>query len=260
MKYSIQPWLLIVCLLSVLAACTDHRLGELAPDRLRLKRTVSTIPGFPGTTVFTYDSQGRENSFTYEGYEGRFTYDNQNRVRVYNYIKSDSPNASELYSFNYLGADTVRVFRSAALLSQGEYSPRTRLRDYYYLLNSAKQPVFVSDAAPSAGPEYHNGVFTYSGGNLIRREDISYARSPVYGADHQYDNKINPFYGLIAPGITEQRQYSQNNIVKSTYTPDVRYPTLNQTVDVVTYEYNTQGYPTSATSSGGKVTFEYERY
>lgn len=260
MRHTFQSWLILVSLLGLLTACTDHRLGELSPQRLRLKRTLSTLPGFPGTTVFNYDSQGRESSFTYEGYEGRFTYDSQNRVRVYNYIKSDAPNASELYSFNYLGADTVRMYRYAALLYQGDYSPQIRLRDYYYLLNSAQQPVFVSDAAPTAGPEYHNGVFTYSGGNLIRREEISYARSPVYSADYQFDDKYNPYYSLIGPGITEQRRYSLNNIVKSTYTPDVRYPTANQTTEVASYEYNAQGYPTSVTFPSGKVMFEYERY
>ncbi|GAB3570657.1 hypothetical protein GCM10027578_27400 [Spirosoma luteolum] len=244
----------------MLTACTDHRLGELTPQRLRLKRTVSTLPGFPGTTVFNYDSQGRESSFTYEGYEGRFTYDSQNRVRDYNYIKSDAPNASDLYYFTYLGADTVRMYHYVALLYQGNYSPQIRLRDYQYQLNSAKQPVSVYDAAPGAGPVYHSGVFTYSGGNLTRRVDVSFARAPLNSNDYQFDDKINPYYDLIGPGITEQRRYSLNNIIRSTYTPDVRFPTANQTTEVASYEYNAQGYPTSVTYPSGKVTFEYERY
>jgi len=66
----------------------------------------------------------------------------------------------------------------------------------------------------------------------------------LYSADYQYDDKINPYYGLIGSGITEQRRYSFNIIVKSTYTPDVTYPTANQTTEVASYEYNAQEYPT----------------
>lgn len=112
--------------------------------------------------------QGRESSFTYEGYEGRFTYDSQSWVRVYNYIKSDSPNASELYSFNYLGADTVRMYRYAALLYQGDYSPQTRLLDYYYLLNSAQQPVFVFGWQSNS-----------SGRDLLCPGAVCFGRSPI---------------------------------------------------------------------------------
>jgi hypothetical protein len=260
MKRTLYSCLLLLSLVSGLAACTDHRTGQLTPERLRLKRTVSTLPGFPGTTVFNYDSQGRESSFTYEGYEGRFTYNEQNKVRLYNYVQLSNTNAAEQYSFNYPRPDSVIIYRYAAILNQGQYSPVVRQRDYYYNLNAAQQPIYVFDAAPGYGPEFHNATFTYTASNLTRQEAVSYARSPVYSADYQYDDRYNPYYGLIGPGITEQRRYSLNNIVKSTFTPDVRYPTANQTTEVASYEYNAQGYPTSATYPSGKLTFEYERY
>lgn len=108
----------------------------------------------------------------------------------------------------------------------------------------------------TGGQDIVYSSYSYLNGNITKEGNQSCGRCSLSTITYQFDDKPNPFYGLIGPGITEVRRSSRNNVVRSFYAfaPQPDQETL------LSYEYNAQGYPTKATSSGGEVRFEYKRY
>lgn len=262
----IKCFTLLLFLNMVLGSCTDHRQGELSPNRLRLKRTISTYPGFPGTTEFAYDGAGRESGFTYGNYIGSFTYNSRGQVATYIYAGPVSSVANgyttyegDYNEFSYSSPTNLTVYNGPLVAVNGNYvSDRTFARRVYtYTLDGQSRTLSQYNTPVSAGgQDLATSDYTYSGDNIVKEANRSCSRCTPSTTAYQFDDKSNPFYGLIGPGITEVRRSSRHNVIRSVY---AFAPQPDQET-VISYEYNAQGYPTKATSSGGEVRFEYERY
>jgi hypothetical protein len=262
----IRSLFLFVGLSAILGACTDHRQGELAPNRLRLKRTISTYANFPGTTEFSYDSLGREAGFTYGNFKGSFTYNVRGQVATYIYagpvisvVNGYTNYEGERNEFIYDSPTALRIIRNTLVTFNGQYFQDRSLieRVYNYTLDGQNKPLGqYNTALVLGGQDIRSSSYAYLGGNIVTEKGSVCGRCYETTTTYQFDDKLNPLYGLIGPGITEVQRSSRNNVIKSVLA-DVGRPDIEATT---TYEYNTQGLPTKATSPTGEVRFEYERY
>lgn len=248
------------CLLLGLNACTDHRPNEPAPARLRLKRTISNSPGFPGTTEFLYDTQGRQAAFIYLGDTARFTYEAANRLSSILFAyKTVVDVTGEQTTFTY--DDAQRQVRSTLvdlITVNGQYTPRNPLKTSIYTFDGTTNlPVTLVESTPyspgSSRVDYQSG-----GGNLTRSTAKPASQNGQTIFAYTYDSHPNPFNGLIGPGITDARRFSTNNVVRMVVTSGTEMPTQSETN--TQYEYNAQGLPTRAVSGMFELRYEYETY
>ncbi|QKZ13115.1 hypothetical protein [Spirosoma sp. KUDC1026] len=262
----IKSLILLVGLSAVFGACTDHRQGELAPNRLRLKRSISTYANFPGTTEFSYDSLGRESGFTYGNFKGSFTYNIRGQVATYinagpviSVVNGYTNYEGERNEFIYDSPTALRIISNTLVALAGRYLPDREFtrRIYNYTLDGQSKPLGQYNTGPIlGGQDVRSSSYAYLGDNIVTEKVSNCGRCYETTATYQFDDKLNPLYGLIGPGITEVQRSSRNNVIKSVLA-DVGRPDIES---ITTYEYNTQGLPTKATSSTGEVRFEYERY
>lgn len=258
--------LVVVSLLVGLAACTDH-LQPTEPTsqpqtRLRLKRTVSTSPGFPGTTEFVYDQQGRQTAFIYLGDRADFTYNAASRLSsiLFAYQTTvDITGEQTLFSYN----DAQRQVRSTlSLLTtvNGQYTPSSQLKTSTYTFDTSfNKPVSLVDSSRNPAT-VSTTTYTFTGDNLTRTRNQSSSQPNQTAFDYSYDDKPNPFYGLIGPGITDARRFSRNNVAKTVVTNGLGTATESQSQLMIQYEYNAQGLPTRAVAGPTQLTYEYETY
>ncbi|GAB3752399.1 hypothetical protein [Spirosoma pomorum] len=266
-------------LLAGLSACTENqsvnepeqpqllrlgaaRLNDPSQPRIRLKRTISTSPGLPGTTDFLYDKQGRQSGYVYLGDTAKFTYDANDRVTNirYTYVTRDNI-TGEQTAFTY--DDALRQIRTTVSLlttTNGQYTPLRTITTSAYTLDAQNQPVSFTNTSPqtSASSSYEQ---TFAGGNMTR--SISQSGSSYRTAsDFTYDNRLNPFFGLIAPGVGDMRRFSRNNVTKLSMIDNFGASTQAQPRDIYTiqYEFNEQGLPTRAVSPGVVLRYEYESF
>lgn len=250
-------------LLIGLSACTDHRLTEPGQPRLRLKRTISTSPGFPGTTEFLYDSQGRQAAYIYLGDRATFSYDASNRVSsiLFPYVTTvDITGEQTVFTYD----DTqrqVRATNSLLITVNGQYTPRNPIKTSIYTFDTQKQPTSLVESTPTS-TFISTTEYSFSAGNLARTVSQSTASASRTAFDYSYDSHPNPFYGLIGPGVTDARRFSRNNVIKLTVTDNLGTPMQSQPRDQYTiqYEYNAQGLPTRAVTLNTELRFEYENY
>ena len=266
-------------LLLGLSACTQNqplvepeqpqllRLGAARTDdpnqpRLRLKRTISTSPGLPGTTDFLYDQQGRQSGYVYLGDTARFTYDANDRITsiLYAYVTRENVTGEQTV-FTYDNAQRqVRTTLSLLTTVNGQYTPLRAIKTSTYTMDDQNQPIRFTDTSPQSGGSsaYEQ---TFASGNLTRTLSQS-GSSDRLASDYTYDNRLNPFLGLIGPGVGDMRRFSRNNVLKLSMIDHFGTPSQGQPRDVysVQYEFNEQGLPTRATSPGVVLRYEYESY
>lgn len=254
---------LLLSLLLSLSACTDHRLNEPGQPRLRLKRTISTSPGFPGTTEFVYDPQGRQAAYVYLGDRATFSYDANNRVSniLFPYVTTVDITGEQTV-FTYDDAQRqVRATNSLLITVNGQYTPRNPIKTSVYNFDTQNLPTSLVESTPIS-TIVATTEFSFSAGNLARTVSQSTASANRTASDYSYDSHPNPFFGLIGPGVTDARRFSRNNVVKLTTTTNLGTPTQSQPQDQYTiqYEYNAQGLPIRAITSNTELRFEYESY
>ncbi|RYC69846.1 hypothetical protein [Spirosoma sordidisoli] len=238
------------------------RTNDPGQPRLRLKRTVSTSPGLPGITEFLYDQQGRQSGYVYLGDTATFTYDANDRITsiLYSYTTRENVTGEQTI-FAYDDAQReVRATLSLLTTINGQYAPLRAIKTSVYRMDGQNQPIGFTDTSPQSGASsaYEQ---TFAGGNLSRTISQAGSSSRV-ASDFTYDNRSNPFFGLIGPGIGDMRRFSRNNVLKLSMIDNFGSPTQAQPRDVYTiqYEFNEQGLPTRAVSPGVVLRYEYESY
>ncbi len=262
---------LVILLLvsSCLWTCSDHRSPPLDPLRVRLKATDGIPPGTsPSKTEYTYDQQNRlASSSRPDGRRRLFSYDQLNRFQQSEYTPGTSPtnspqNVPQRTKFIYKA--NSHDFTAETYVLQNGVETLVLLSDYSF--DAANHLVEVRKRDP-AGNLVRLYRYEYTADN-ITKETVGEQTRPGRIPDmffFTYDDKPNPYYGLIAPDddFTEVdnragvRRYSRNNITKTTFV----------TIDVISrYVYTSQGLPLSVTDSTtlrgitAQGTFTYEPY
>lgn len=232
-------------------SCIDHQTRPISPQMVRLKTTNNVnFGGFPFSTEYTYDASNRVASFvTSIGSKAVFQYDDQNRYKLFDYF----PNASDLT----IGEETYFVYNpndnsflaNTGILRNGTFEGTRESRTYS--LDANKRVLGFGG--------FQNGIFgaetyEYTGGNIT---SVSYTSNRVTEKlNYEYDDKPNPYYGLIAPDISAVRRFSRNNVTKIIRDSD------GVVIAESTYEYNAQGLPTKQKDKNGigEVIYTYESY
>ena len=127
--------------------------------------------------------------------------------------------------------------------------------NYSFDANKRVTSFYTSDNQNNQVSRVGSG-YTYTGENITGSTGFS-GRTSLPGSVKEYDDKINPFFGLMDPNIDPVQRYSRNNFVKS------ESPGFPAFVSFYAYEYNAQGLPTKRTESGFRIevtTFTYEAY
>lgn len=238
------------------------RATDSGQPRLRLKRTLSTSPGLPGTTEFLYDQQGRQSGYVYLGDTVRFTYDADDRItRIRSRYTTQSDITGEQTEFSYDEAGRqVRATLSLLTTINGQYTPLRAIKTSTYTMDEQNQPIRFTDSSPqsSSSTAYEQ---TFASGNMTR--SVSQANnSDKVASDYSYDSRLNPFYGLIGPGVGDMRRFSRNNVLKLVMIDQFGSASPAQPRDVysIQYEFNEQGLPTRAVSPGVILRYEYESF
>ena len=255
--------LLLLLLVGTFWSCTDHRTSPLAPQRLRLKATDNSIaktgnaPDYQGRTEYNYDQTGRLASVFRPGSNRAiFTYDDQNRVAKY-------INSSET------SAETHRV---EFLYTPGSNDVQTRT--YFGTNISPNQRGFISfdangrvvNMSTGDGVTLNTDGYQYTSDNIT--SIIERGLRTEYNYVFQFDNKPNPFYGLITPDFRYEldRIYYDDVIVRSNRNNIIAYSEafFNSVLATIEfeYDYNAQGLPTKMRVKGqpGELVFTYEAY
>jgi len=269
MKPNFISWLSVWTLFLVVTSCADHRIPQAQRFRIKTVRTTSSDPyttylsttterynydsndrlvsyvsglesnspapiGDSSRTVLNYDAQGRmENIFS----ESRDLVNTASGV-----VRLWRPSFSYLYEYDMNG--NISVMKIVAITKDRSRSPNL-LEVLRFEYNDAKLPVKVIHTQASDNYQWIE-QYTYGGANIVKIETSDNQSAPVTTA-YQYDNKPNPFYGLI---IGDKRNdaftmFNRNNLIASD----------NQ------YEYDSNGLLSKVVVVGGIVqTYEYEAY
>ena len=228
-------------------ACTDRNvlpLSSPAPLSYRLKTTNNVkSQSSPFSTEYTFDLTNRVTSFTTSmGTKAMITYDGQNRYERlnYSYRLADDTNG-EIIRFAYNSNDNDFT-QNTSFIKNG--NPNGTLLSATYKFDAKKRLVsMVKDGSVE--------TYRYTGDNITRVDYIAngYTSTTMY----EYDDKLNPYYGLIAPDIGAIRRFSRNNSTKI----------INGTAAIeYVYQYNAQGLPIKITKNDGtlEVLLTYESY
>ncbi|GAB4018539.1 hypothetical protein [Spirosoma koreense] len=242
-----------------LFACTDHRLGgPSSPVRLRLK----SVQGGSLNTTYTYDSQNRLARVTKA----------DGSLRVYSYSTTDYPGvplfkeypnpadqtkgtATIYYSNGEAGSYTYARTRP---LFNSEINFGATLRTFYLYGNSNR----ITSVDHHLGEDItgiNPASFIYTGENITTANYNTF-RFPDHDDTYVYDDKINPFFGMLDPDLSDVELFSRNNVTRIDYTSRQSQPSYMKTY---AYDYNAQGLPIRRTTiQGGNevITYTYETY
>lgn len=241
MKSSIRTYLTVLLITGYAFSCTE-KIQQITPPLLRLKTTNNIqYGGSPWQTEYVYDPMGRVGSFTLSlGTKGVFYYDEQNRYRQIDYLyRPGLSTEGETRSYTYTADGfTVRVSK----MMNG--NPTTELQTKVYKMNEQGHLVSIATSSPG-GNELE--TFEYTGNNITRQQFASGLE-----VRYEYDNKPNPYFGLVAPDISVIRQFSRNNIIKLSNN--------GRTPAEVTLTYNAEGFPLKLIEANGpgEVHYTYE--
>ena len=265
--------LLLLLLSGIFWSCTDHRNSPAAPQRLRLKATDNSIlnagflADYLGRTEYNYDERGRLNSVFRPGISRTvFVYDAQDRVLKYD-VKSESSPAFYRIVLGYPSGGSGASVNSYKSTDTGFI-----IEDPYYAVRSGAFSFGTDGRVTSWGTGNGSTTrinnYTYAGDN-ITRVDETFSRT-LSSSLLDYDNNLNPFYGLITPNYTGIitdinsadviRRSTRNNVTKFS---DLSRETGNVIGETnFEYDYNAQGLPTKARVRGqaGELIFTYEAY
>ncbi len=249
MSASLRTWLVALLLGSGLVSCTDHQLRPLSPLGFRLK-TVETVNGSNAT--FNYDKGNRVESYTSNAGPGLFYYDDQSRYVRYDIPNMQIPSESIRARFTYSPGSnnfTVDLFTFNGA-SESKFGSKV------YSVDSNKRVTGSSIEGPAIA--FYRVTYQYTGDNITTAVGSNLGGN-VSNRLYEYDDKPNPYYGLIRLDIDELRTYSRNNVTKIT---ELLQGGGTRVVAEYVYQYNAQGLPTQVTTkSGTELTrFTYESY
>lgn len=251
MTFLLRNFLIGLLLAGSFIACTDHQFRPLAPQKVRLKITNNVnFGGVPFSTEYTYDASNRVAFFTTSiGSKGVYSYDAQNRYRLFDYYPnaSDATVAEETY-FVYNTNDNNFQANTGNLING--YFEGTR-ESLSYTVDANKRVLRFNNGGTS---NYRGETYEYTGNNITSVDYISGRVVEKY--NYEYDDKPNPYYGLIAPDISGIRRFSRNNVTKIIRDSD------KAVIAEYTYEYNAQGLPIKLKDKNGvgAVIYTYESY
>ncbi|MBN8824014.1 MULTISPECIES: hypothetical protein [unclassified Spirosoma] len=268
MQTSTLSAIVALCLLLNLSSCLNHDSPEsLAPVRLRLKN----VQGNSVNTTYTYDNQNRLATITKaDGSFGVFAYGDPDKKFVntdaekdftYFILYSNPADRTtgeitrlpQTLNGTNFQADTYPLVNSKLFLSW-----KSRYTTYSFDANKHVTSIFRYSTAPT-GDSYS---YTYTGENITKNITRLSGGHFVSSYTFDYDDKINPFYGLLDPGLADIQAFSRSNVVTTAYTSE---PSIPNPVTAYKYEYNAQGLPIKRTvkqgvNVGEVLTYTYESY
>ncbi|MVM33595.1 hypothetical protein GO755_26390 [Spirosoma sp. HMF4905] len=264
MKITYKAWFILLLVPIALFSCNDHRLGgSLSPVRLRLKTTND------GTTLVTYnyDSQNQPASITRNQITSSIMHGDPQRVLTDSdpyatnvfYIRNSAQANSTVIVFPPVLSNTSFLATEYGRFNTGKIFFNVPVRKYTYDFDTSGRLTRISDF--SDAPDINGASYEYTGENITKENVFTSAgHGDVYTNTFTYDDKINPFYGLLDPQINARLRFSRNNIL--TLQSAGRGAVPNTTY---AYEYNAQGLPTKLTTTvngnqSGITTFTYESY
>ena len=243
-----------------LFSCMDHQLGgPSSPVRLRLK----TVQGGGFNTTYNYDTQNRLTTVTKA----------DGSLRVYSY---DSTGIVALMK-NYPNPTDRANGTVTAYYSTGEEGSYSKARIYNLNNGIINNPIFgdsyssifffgnsnritsINRRTGMAVTGNHFIDFSYTGENIIAAKYTQF-RFPDHDDTYEYDDKINPFFGMYDPDLSDVELFSRNNVTKINYVSRQSQPSYMNTY---VYEYNPQGLPVKRTTTEGGnevITYTYESY
>lgn len=234
-------------MVGTMLACTDHALRPLSALGFRLK----TIVQASGSTTLTYDQNNRVASFTNSfGQKGLFSYDDQGRYTEYRLLAdAQNPAIGTRMLFTYTNGTNDFTFNRYSFnpLLETQYASGT------YRFDSNKRVIGFSELIPLLNVH----TYEYTGAN-ITTVTFTVIRSQT-SRMYEFDDKPNPFYGLILPGLDEFLRYNRNNVTKVT---GLDQTGGKQVLEEYVYEYNDRGLPTKVTKKDGtgEIRFSYESF
>ncbi len=256
MKFNFTTWISVYVLFLLFTACEDHRIPEVQRFRIRTTRTVAPNQDETRltTVAYNYDSNGRLVQYVSSTETNRPSTADSSRTAINYDAQGKIKNALvETWDLVNTASGVVRLWRPA-LNSTYEYDmsgnitvmkifgiTKDRSRDPYLFetlqfgYNGTKFPVKVVHTRASDNYQWTEQL-TYSGDNIVSVER-SDNQSATTKTAYQYDNKLNPFYGLIIGDKTNDTfiALSRNNVVTSEKQ----------------YSYDSNGFLSKVTESGG---------
>lgn len=267
MKPNFISWISVWTLLLVVTSCADHRIPQA--QRFRIKTVKTMTPSQDNTRltteVYNYDSNSRlvsyvsgteTNSLGPTGDSSRtvLNYNAQGRIEniftetrdlvntASGVVRLWRPNFNYIYEYDLNG--NISVMKLVAITKDRSRSPNL-LEVIRFEYSGAKFPVKVIHTRASDNDQWIE-QYTYSGANIVKVEESNNQSAPVTKV-YQYDNKPNPFYGLIIGNKYNDAftVFNSNNLIASD----------NQ------YEYDSNGLLSKVVAAGGIVqAYEYEAY
>ncbi|GAB4024869.1 hypothetical protein [Spirosoma gilvum] len=204
-------------------------------------RTTNNINygGFPFSTTYNYTSDGQVGSFvTSMNTRGVFVYDGQNRPTQLTYYyqmtdESEGEVTQFTYNANEFTVNTTHVKNGITL---------NTLRSANYQLDQNGHLISLT----IYGNPNRVDTYTYAGDNIVRVTSTTGTMTTI--TLYEYDDKINPYFGKVAPDIGEIRRFSRNNVIKITNGP---------AVSEYTYTYNSEGLPSKMKEKNGVGEVQY---
>ncbi len=270
MKLESIIWFSVFALLLTLSSCQDHRIPSPSGQQFRLKKVTNVNNSIAnGYAVYNYDSDNRLiNILNYSIVPtmapyvfGRTTivYDAQGRLlKVENQI--DNSPFNPVLTFYYMTTyaydkdDNITAIKKYKVLKNDITHPFLQ-EDRQLVYGNTKFPIMMTTKINDGSqfdPELNfSEEYTYTGGNIveIKRTDwpTHYNGNNTYTSTRvfQYDDKPNPFYGLLF-GIPDERTFSKNNVIEGNRS----------------YTYDTNGLLTNIAQRDGssETLYEYETY
>ena len=258
MKLNFSSLLITVGFAIILFSCTDHRLGgDLSPARLRLK----TVQSGTAITTYIYDNQNRLSTISKsDGSLSVLSYDDLGKQYTYysEYLNASDQTKGLVTLYPYTLDGTTFSAKQYPILNSAPYKGVTIATfNYGFDANKHINEYYKSDGDDNAAARIGAG-YTSSGENIATSTAFS-GRTNSPGYLYGYDDKINPFFGLMDPTLDPAQRFSRNNVVKADLTG---YPNNLMTY---AYEYNPQGLPTKRTATSNNtvttvLTYTYESY
>ncbi|MVM32666.1 hypothetical protein GO755_21675 [Spirosoma sp. HMF4905] len=255
MRLNFSIWFSVLAFFVTLTSCKDYQIP--ATQRFRIKKIRTTYADANATgTANTYNYDGNGRLANYVGYYGNsslpsdstiISYDTQGRIQGilheswYAYRSVWRPIVSYTYEYDMSG--NISVIKEY-FINVLPTSP-SLVKEFQLAYGDTKFPVKVtSDFWDSSGFKLGQSVeqYTYNGGNIVKVEK-SENQSANVTTTFQYDDKPNPYYGLIT-GEPDIRMFSMNNAVTS----DKQYM------------YDSNGLLTKVVTTTATTEYEYEAY
>lgn len=230
----------------LMASCTDHRIPP-EMQRFRLKKTVATNIQGSITTILDYNAEGKLISFV--GGDQAYNVQYDALGRFINVHLKEYPDAI-IRRFGYDNANNVNYIQNNFYRGEAGLEILSEMTLKY----SGTQYPASSSLDDSPSPRVLLSYYTFDSGNLIKLEsEINYPSqnevlSPI---NYQYDDKPNPYFGLLPLGISIEESLNKNNAIMSSN--ELIY---NNNGMLIQKNINSTGPVGTRTT----ITFEYEVY